>query len=95
MQGGPQPTDEAPQGLDGYEQIMNTFAQQAKTYWKSMGPAGEPMAQGIESFVQMQRAYIQWLRQQTKRTSSGGLLPGFTFDAWPGPGGSEGGGWDR
>ncbi len=94
MQRGTQPPDEAQQGLDAYyEQMVNTFAQQAKTYWKSMGPAGEPMALGIESFAQMQRAYIQWLRQ-VKR-SSGGTLAGFTFDAWPGPGGSEGGGWDR
>ena len=92
MQGRPQ-GDELPQGIDVYEQMMNTFAEQAKTFWKSMGPAGEPMALGIESFAQMQRAYIQWLRQ-VKRTS-GASLPGFTFDAWPGPGGSEGGGWDH
>ena len=93
MQGRPQ-ADELRQGIDAYEQLINTFAQQAKTFWKSMGAAGEPMALGIESFAQMQRAYIQWLRQQAKRTS-GGTLPGFTFDAWPGPGDSEGGGWVR
>jgi hypothetical protein len=92
VQGRPQ-GDELPQGIDVYEQMMNTFAEQAKTFWKSRGPAGEPMALGIESFAQMQRAYIQWLRQ-VKRTS-GASLPGFTFDAWPGPGGSEGGGWDH
>jgi hypothetical protein len=92
MQGRPQ-ADEVRQGIDAYEQTMNTFAEQAKTFWKSMGPAGEPMALGIESFAQMQRAYIQWLRQ-AKRTS-GASLPGLTFDKWPGPGDSEGGGWDR
>ncbi len=92
MQRRPQ-ANEAPQGIDAYEQMINTFAEQAKTFWKSMGPVGEPMALGIESWAQMQRAYIQWLRQ-AKRTS-GESLPGFTFDAWPGPGDSEGGGWDR
>ena len=92
MQGPPQ-ADPVQQGIDVYEQMMNTFAEQAKTFWKSMGPAGEPMALGVESFVQMQRAYIQGLRQ-VKRTS-GATLPGLSFDNWPGPGDSEGGGWDR
>jgi hypothetical protein len=92
MQRRPQ-VDEVRQGIDAYEQTMNTFAEQAKTFWRSMGPAGEPMALGIESFAQMQRAYIQWLRQ-TKGTS-GASLPGLFFDNWPGPGDSEGGGWDR
>ena len=92
MQGRPQ-GDELPQGIDGYEQMMTTFAEQAKTFWKSMGPAGEPMAVGVESFAQMQRAYLQWL-VQAKRTS-GASLPGLTFDNWPGPGDSEGGGWDH
>jgi len=85
--------DELRQGIDAYEQIMNTFAEQAKTFWKSMGPAGEPMALGIESFAQMQRAYIQRLRQV--KATSGSSLVGLTFDTWPGPGDSEGGGWDR
>ena len=92
MQGPPQ-ADPVQQGIDVYEQMMNTFAEQAKTFWKSMGPAGEPMALGIESFAQMQRAYLQWL-VQAKRTS-GASLPGLSFDNWPGPGDSEGGGWDR
>ena len=91
MQGRPQ-ADEL-QGIDAYEQMMNTFAQQAKTFWKSMGAAGEPMALGIESFAQMQRAYIQWLRQAQR--TSGTSLPGLSFENWPGAGNSEGGGWDR
>ena len=91
MQGRPQ-ADEALQGIEGYEQIMNTFTEQAKTFWKSMGPAGEPMALGIESMAHMQRAYLRWLRQ-AKGSSAGSLL-GLSFDNWPGPGDSEGGGWD-
>ena len=93
MQGRPQAADEVQQGTDAYEQMINTFAQQAKTFWKSMGAAGEPMALGIESFAQMQRAYIQWLRQAQR--TSGASLPGLSFENWPGPGDSEGGGWDR
>jgi hypothetical protein len=92
MQGRPQ-ADPGQQGIDVYEQMMNTFTEQAKTFWKSMGAAGEPMALGIESFAQMQRAYIQWLRQAQR--SSGASLPGLSFNNWPGPGDSEGGGWDR
>ena len=93
MQGRPQQADAVQQGIKAYEQMMNTFAEQAKTFWTSMGPAGEPMALGIESFAQMQRAYIQWL-EQAKR-ASGASLPGLRFDNWPGPGDSEGGGWDH
>ena len=92
MQQGPQ-ANEVLKGLDGYEQMMNTFAEQAKTFWKSLGPAGEPMALGIESWAQMQSAYLQSLRQAA--SASGESLPGFTFDAWPGPGDSEGGSWVR
>jgi hypothetical protein len=92
MQGRPQ-LDALRQGIDDYEQMMNTFTEQAKTFWKSMGPAGEPMAQGIESFVQMQRAYLRWLGQAMR--TSGMPLPGLSFEDWPGPGDSEGGGWDR
>ena len=48
--------DEALAGLDTYEQMLNTFAQQAKSYWRMWGPLGEPMIQGIDAWVQMQRA---------------------------------------
>ena len=93
MQGrGPQ-AGEVRQEIEAYEQAMNAFAEQAKTFWKSMGPAGEPMVLSIESFVQMQSAYLRWL-EQAKRTSSASL-PGLSYDNWPGPGYSEGGGWDH
>jgi len=85
--------DEPLQGLVSYEQLVNTFAEQAKAFWRSWGQPGEPMVRGVEAWAQMHRSYIQWLRQ-TKPTS-GMPLPGLTFDPWPGPGDSEGGGWDR
>ncbi len=56
---------EISQGIDGYEQMVNTFAEQAKMVWRMWGPAGEPMVRGIEAWAEMQRAYIQWLRQTT------------------------------
>src|SRR5215208_1589249 len=31
--------------------------------------------------------------ERPRKRTSGESLPGFTFDAWPGPGDSEGGGW--
>jgi hypothetical protein len=55
--------EEALRGLDAYEQMVNTFAQQAKDYWSLWGPPGEAMGQGVEAWAQMQRAYIEWLRQ--------------------------------
>ncbi len=64
MQEGPQQQgDEALRGLDDYEQMVGSFAEQAKAFWRPWGPAGEPMVQGIEAWAQMQRAYLQWLRQ--------------------------------
>ncbi len=62
---GPQ-GDEASAGLDAYEQTLNTFAEQAKTYWRVWGPMGEPMFRGIDAWVQMQRAQLQWLRQRAE-----------------------------
>jgi hypothetical protein len=62
MQEGPR-GDEALQGLDAYEQWVNTFADNAKLYWQMWGLQGEPMVRGIDAWAAMQRAYIQWLRQ--------------------------------
>lgn len=55
--------DEALQAMDGYEQMVNTFAEQAKTYWRMWGPPGEPMMNGIDAWADMQRAYIEYFRQ--------------------------------
>jgi hypothetical protein len=59
------PMQERPQGLYAYEQMVNTFAEQAKMFWRMWGPAGDPMVRGIEAWAEMQRAYLQWLRQTT------------------------------
>ena len=55
--------DETLRGLDGYEQMVDTFAQNAKTYWRLWGPLGEPMVRVVEAWVEQQRAYVQWLRE--------------------------------
>ncbi len=62
---GPQ-GENLPQGIDGYEQLVNNFADQAKTFWKSVGPAGVPVALSIESWAKMQHAYIRWVRQASR-----------------------------
>ena len=62
MQGGPR-GDEALQGLEVYEQMVDTFAENAKLYWRMWGPQGEPMIRGIDTWTEMQRAYVQWLDQ--------------------------------
>ena len=55
--------DEAIQRLDGYEQMVETFAQNAKTYWRLWGPLGEPMVRVVDAWVEQQSAYVQWLRE--------------------------------
>src|SRR5829696_9261854 len=66
MQEGPQGVDEVlQQGIEGYEQMVNTFAEQAKLFWRSWGPVSEPLVQGIEAWAELQRTYINWLRQNT------------------------------
>jgi hypothetical protein len=54
--------DKAVQSLDGYEQLVNTFAENAKDYWRLWGPLGEPMVRGVDAWADMQHGYIQWLR---------------------------------
>ena len=57
------PHDEAIPGLERYEQMVNTFAENAKAYLRLWGPPGEPMVRGVEAWAEMQRAYLLWLRQ--------------------------------
>ena len=62
MQEGPQ-SNEALQGIDAYEQMVNTFAEQARAYWKLWGPLGDPMVRNVEVWAEVQRSYVLWLRQ--------------------------------
>ena len=50
-------------GIDGYERMVDAFAQNARAYWGMWGPLGEPMVRGVEAWARMKRAYLQWLRQ--------------------------------
>ena len=64
MQQGPAGSDQTlQQALEAYEQMLNTFETNAKEFWGMWGQPGEPMVQGIEASLQMQRAYLQLLRQ--------------------------------
>jgi hypothetical protein len=55
--------DEALRGLDAYEQMLDTFADQAKAYWGLWGMLGEHMARNVDSWATHQRSYTEWLRQ--------------------------------
>jgi hypothetical protein len=55
--------DEALRGLDSYEQMLNIFAENARVYWRLWGPLGEPMVRVVDAWVEQQRSYLQWLRQ--------------------------------
>jgi hypothetical protein len=63
QQGAPGTNEALQQALGAYEQMLNTFENNAKDFWEMWGAPGEPMVQGIEASVQMQRAYLQFLRQ--------------------------------
>ncbi len=58
---------EGPPGLDVYEQMVNTFAKNAKDFWGQWGPLGEPMVRSIDAWAVLQHQCVQLLRQ-----SSGG-----------------------
>ena len=55
--------DETLRGLDNYEQMLDTFAEQAKAYWRTWGMMGEHMVRNVDSWATHQRSYIEWLRQ--------------------------------
>lgn len=55
--------DEALRGLDAYERILDTFADQAKAYWRLWGMLGEHMVRNVDSWATHQRSYIEWLRR--------------------------------
>jgi hypothetical protein len=52
------------QYLDEYEQMLDTFTEQAKAYWGLWGPLGEHMVRGVDGWADQQRSYLQWLRQK-------------------------------
>ncbi len=56
-------SDEAVQGLDVYEQMLDTFAEQAKAYWRMWGLLGDHMVRNVDSWAAQQRSYLEWLRQ--------------------------------
>jgi hypothetical protein len=47
-----------------YEQMVDTFAEQAKAYWRSWGVLGEHMVRNVDSWAKHQRSYIDYLRQK-------------------------------
>ena len=62
--------DEARRGLDAYEQMVDTFAEQAKAYWRSWGILGEHMVRNVDSWAKHQRSYIDYLRQNREGGSN-------------------------
>ena len=59
----PPRSEAALRGLDAYEQLVNTFEKDATDYWRLWGPLGEPMVRAIEAWANVQRTYLQSLRQ--------------------------------
>ena len=55
--------DEGLRGLDGYEQMLEIFVQNAKIHWRMWGPLGEPMVRLVEAWAEQQRSYLRWLRE--------------------------------
>ena len=55
---------ESVRGLDAYERMVDSLAEQAKAYWRSWGMMGENMVPNVDSWANHQRSYVQWLRHQ-------------------------------
>jgi hypothetical protein len=55
--------DEGLRGLGDYEQMVSTFAENAKAYWRLWGPLGEPMVRVVDTWAEQQRSYLRWLRE--------------------------------
>jgi hypothetical protein len=56
-------------GLDAYERMVDSFAEQAKAYWRSWEMMGEHMVRNVDSWANHQRSYVQWLRQNHRSGS--------------------------
>ena len=59
------------QGLGIAESMVNTFEQSAKSYWRMWGPLGEPMVLTATAWADMQRGYLQWLREASAAGGGG------------------------
>jgi hypothetical protein len=42
---------------------VDTFAEQAKAYWRLWGPLGEPMVRIVDAWVEQQRSFLHLLQQ--------------------------------
>ena len=67
MQG--RPNEETLRGMDGYEHMVNTAAENAKAYWKLWGPIGEPMIRSIDAHASTLRGYLAWLGETYGKTN--------------------------
>ena len=52
-------------GIDGYEQMVSTFAFSVKAYWALWGPLGQPMIEGVDAWKRIQHAYLESVRNET------------------------------
>jgi hypothetical protein len=68
------------QGLGFAESMVNTFEQSAKSYWRMWGPLGEPMVRTVDAWGNMQRGYLQWLREASA-TGGGGATQRIATEA--------------
>jgi hypothetical protein len=76
----PHGTKGALQGLGFAESMVNTFEQSAKSYWRMWGPLGEPMVRTVDAWGNMQRGYLQWLREASA-TGGGGATQRIATEA--------------
>ena len=47
---------ESVRGLDAYERMVDSLAEQAKAYWRSWGMMGENMVRNVDSWANHQRS---------------------------------------
>jgi len=62
--------EEALQVMSDAEFAVDLFAQSAKAYWRAWGPFGDPMVRSVETWAEMQRSYLKWVRNDPQRETN-------------------------
>jgi hypothetical protein len=77
--------EEELQVLSDAEYAVVLLAQGARVYWKAWGPFGDPMVRSVDTWTEMQRSYLKWLRNRLTARASGVPVPQVAPPAIPPP----------
>ena len=63
------------QVLSDAEYTVNLLAQGAKAYWRGWGPVADPMVRGVDTWAEMQLAYLRWVGERLEARARGVPIP--------------------